>query len=72
MSYKLKVKIKKVTGNRWYKKGETHLVQPKILTKSWSKEGIPFLQKENGYNGIMCDDCQILGHIKIENNDTKN
>jgi len=67
MPYLLKVKIKKVTGgkySKWYKEGEEHLVLP-ITTLSFSLERIPYFQKSKGFNGIRCDDCDILETVKV-------
>lgn len=67
--YLLEVEIKKVTGNKWYKVGEKHLVQPKILNTTWGKDGMPYFQKRTNFYGILCDDCNIIRHVKNENND---
>lgn len=63
--FKLLVKIRKVTGVKWYEKGQQHLVLP-ITTTSFTEKGEPFFQKEKGFYGILCSDCNILGHIEVE------
>lgn len=62
--YLLKVKIRQVTGTKWYKKGETHLVLPKT-TLSFTRDGKPHFQKSIGFYGILCSDCNILETVLI-------
>jgi hypothetical protein len=62
--YMLRVKIRKVTGNVWYKKGQEHIVLPTI-TRQFKKDGTPFFEKSKGFYGIRCSDCNILETICI-------
>ena len=62
--YKLLVKVRRVDGNKWYKKGQTYEVLPEVTTK-FVESGEPYFQMQKGCWGIPCAVCTILKSIEI-------